>query len=211
MLPEVATSSTEAVRPRPGGSGRRALCADAEAREAGRGRSRACAAPRAAGPLTRRPPVRREFRHKRNITFNDNDTVSYREYRNFQFQPDMSNGLESDYIVMPNILALVRLPRRPARAPCPRPAARTRLARRGPFAGPACGSGPTPPGEFPRTSTASGLGVLAKVLSFPWQSTNLKCPGGANGRRRGTPRAVSLCHCGEGASRASELCSESQQ
>lgn len=66
-------------------------------------------------------PVRREFRHKRNITFNDNDTVSYREYRNFQFQPDMSNGLESDYIVMPNILALVRLPRRPARAPCPAP------------------------------------------------------------------------------------------
>lgn len=159
----------------------------------------------------RGPYVYREFRHKRNITFNDNDTVSYREYRNFQFQPDMSNGLESDYIVMPNILALVRLPRRPARAPCPRPAARTRLARRGPFAGPACGSGPTPPGEFPRRSTASGLGVLAKVLSFPWQSTNLKCPGGANGRRRGTPRAVSLCHCGEGASRASELCSESQQ
>nr|KAF6467643.1 scavenger receptor class B member 1 [Rousettus aegyptiacus] len=54
----------------------------------------------------RGPYVYREFRHKRNITFNDNDTVSYREYRNFQFQPDMSNGLESDYIVMPNILAL---------------------------------------------------------------------------------------------------------
>lgn len=95
----------------------------------------------AAGPLTRRPPLRREFRHKRNITFNDNDTVSYLEYRTFQFQPDMSNGLESDYIVMPNILVLVRLHRRPApppaRPPLPRP---PRTA--GPFAGPACGSRP---------------------------------------------------------------------
>ncbi|XP_036777686.1 scavenger receptor class B member 1 isoform X1 [Manis pentadactyla] len=54
----------------------------------------------------RGPYVYREFRHKRNITFNDNDTVSFREYRSFQFQPDRSSGLESDYIVMPNILVL---------------------------------------------------------------------------------------------------------
>ncbi|XP_011380204.1 scavenger receptor class B member 1 [Pteropus vampyrus] len=47
-----------------------------------------------------------EFRRKSNITFNDNDTVSFVEYRSFQFQPDKSNGLESDYIVMPNILVL---------------------------------------------------------------------------------------------------------
>lgn len=63
----------------------------------------------------------REFRHKENITFNDNDTVSFLEARSFQFQPDKSQGSESDYIVMPNILALVRLslPLRPRPAPAP--------------------------------------------------------------------------------------------
>nr|AAR12144.1 scavenger receptor class B member 1 [Tupaia belangeri]ABY84055.1 scavenger receptor class B member 1 antigen [Tupaia belangeri] len=54
----------------------------------------------------RGPYVYREFRHKSNITFNDNDTVSYLEYRSFRFQPAKSRGLESDYIVMPNILVL---------------------------------------------------------------------------------------------------------
>ncbi|XP_029778765.1 scavenger receptor class B member 1 isoform X1 [Suricata suricatta] len=54
----------------------------------------------------RGPYVYREFRHKDNITFNDNDTVSFLEHRSFQFQPDRSRGLESDYIVMPNILVL---------------------------------------------------------------------------------------------------------
>ncbi|XP_036678907.1 scavenger receptor class B member 1 isoform X2 [Balaenoptera musculus] len=54
----------------------------------------------------RGPYVYREFRHKSNITFNDNDTVSFLEYRSFQFQPDKSRGLESDNIVMPNILVL---------------------------------------------------------------------------------------------------------
>ncbi|XP_064128126.1 scavenger receptor class B member 1 isoform X1 [Loxodonta africana] len=54
----------------------------------------------------RGPYVYREFRHKSNITFNDNDTVSFLEYRTFQFQPAKSYGLESDYIVMPNILVL---------------------------------------------------------------------------------------------------------
>lgn len=60
--------------------------------------------------LTAGLPAHREFRHKSNITFNDNDTVSFLEYRSFQFQPERSHGLESDYIVMPNILVLVRLP-----------------------------------------------------------------------------------------------------
>ncbi|XP_066227271.1 scavenger receptor class B member 1 [Saccopteryx leptura] len=54
----------------------------------------------------RGPYVYREYRHKRNITFNDNDTVSFLEYRNFQFQPEKSSGSESDYIFMPNILVL---------------------------------------------------------------------------------------------------------
>ncbi|XP_038618269.1 scavenger receptor class B member 1 isoform X2 [Tachyglossus aculeatus] len=54
----------------------------------------------------RGPYVYREFRLKENITFNDNDTVSYLEYRSFHFQPDMSQGSEDDYIVIPNILVL---------------------------------------------------------------------------------------------------------
>lgn len=52
---------------------------------------------------------RREFRHKANITFHDNDTVSFVERRSLHFQPDRSRGSESDYIVLPNILVLVRL------------------------------------------------------------------------------------------------------
>ncbi|XP_036163290.1 scavenger receptor class B member 1 isoform X4 [Myotis myotis] len=55
----------------------------------------------------RGPYVYREYRHKDNITFNDNDTVSFLEYRSFEFQPHKSNGLESDYINMPNILVLL--------------------------------------------------------------------------------------------------------
>ncbi|KAM4858869.1 scavenger receptor class B member 1 isoform X3 [Urocitellus parryii] len=54
----------------------------------------------------RGPYVYREFRHKVNITFNNNDTVSFREHRSFQFQPAKSRGSESDYIVLPNILVL---------------------------------------------------------------------------------------------------------
>lgn len=51
-----------------------------------------------------RPCVYREFWHKSNITFNDNDTVSFLKYCNFQFQREV--GLESYYIVKPNILVL---------------------------------------------------------------------------------------------------------
>lgn len=50
----------------------------------------------------------REFKYKTNITFHDNDTVSYLEYRQLFFRPDLSNGTEDEYIVMPNILMLVR-------------------------------------------------------------------------------------------------------
>ncbi|KAM9099726.1 scavenger receptor class B member 1 isoform X1 [Sarcophilus harrisii] len=55
----------------------------------------------------RGPYVYREYRQKHNITFHENDTVSFLEYRTFVFQPHMSQGLETDYIVMPNLLVLV--------------------------------------------------------------------------------------------------------
>lgn len=45
---------------------------------------------------------------KDNITFNDNYTVSYREYRRYYFEPSMSVGNESDIITIPNMLVLVR-------------------------------------------------------------------------------------------------------
>ncbi|XP_070618217.1 scavenger receptor class B member 1 isoform X2 [Erythrolamprus reginae] len=54
----------------------------------------------------RGPYVYREYRHKKNITFHSNSTVSFLGYRSFTFQPDRSNGSESDYIVMPNLLVL---------------------------------------------------------------------------------------------------------
>ncbi|XP_004844031.1 scavenger receptor class B member 1 isoform X1 [Heterocephalus glaber] len=54
----------------------------------------------------RGPYVYRQFRQKRNISFHDNDTVSFREHCTFQFQPERSRGSESDYIVLPNILLM---------------------------------------------------------------------------------------------------------
>ncbi|NWW87843.1 SCRB1 protein, partial [Rhynochetos jubatus] len=54
----------------------------------------------------RGPYVYREFRYKTNITFHDNDTVSFLEYRQFFFQPDLSSGSEEEYIVVPNILMM---------------------------------------------------------------------------------------------------------
>ncbi|NXX92660.1 SCRB1 protein, partial [Centropus bengalensis] len=54
----------------------------------------------------RGPYVYREFRYKTNITFNDNDTVSFLEYRKLFFRPDLSNGSEDEYIVVPNILMM---------------------------------------------------------------------------------------------------------
>ncbi|NXC19677.1 SCRB1 protein, partial [Corythaeola cristata] len=54
----------------------------------------------------RGPYVYREIRYKTNITFHDNDTVSFLEYRRLYFQPDLSNGSEEEYIVVPNILMM---------------------------------------------------------------------------------------------------------
>lgn len=53
------------------------------------------------------PSLCREYRNKTNVTFHENDTVSYLEYRNLFFQPHLSNGSEDEYIVVPNILMLV--------------------------------------------------------------------------------------------------------
>ncbi|XP_009983960.1 PREDICTED: scavenger receptor class B member 1, partial [Tauraco erythrolophus] len=54
----------------------------------------------------RGPYVYREFRYKTNITFHDNDTVSFLEYRRLFFQPHLSNGSEEEYIVVPNIMMM---------------------------------------------------------------------------------------------------------
>lgn len=54
------------------------------------------------------PSLCREYRYKTNITFHDNDTVSFMEYRRLFFQPDLSNGTEEDYVVIPNIMLMVR-------------------------------------------------------------------------------------------------------
>ncbi|XP_053136423.1 scavenger receptor class B member 1 isoform X2 [Hemicordylus capensis] len=54
----------------------------------------------------RGPYVYREHRQKTNITFHDNGTISFVEYRRFFFEPSMTNGTEDDYIVIPNILVL---------------------------------------------------------------------------------------------------------
>lgn len=51
--------------------------------------------------------LHREYRQKSNITFHNNNTVSYREYRRYYFYPDGSAGNESDEIVLPNMLVLV--------------------------------------------------------------------------------------------------------
>lgn len=44
---------------------------------------------------------------KDNITFHPNNTVSYREYRSYYFEPTMSVGNESDVLTIPNMLVLV--------------------------------------------------------------------------------------------------------
>uniref|UniRef100_A0A4W3H8H3 Scavenger receptor class B member 1 n=1 Tax=Callorhinchus milii TaxID=7868 RepID=A0A4W3H8H3_CALMI len=54
----------------------------------------------------RGPYVYREYRQKSNITFHDNFTVSYREYRQYHFSPEHSVGNESDELILPNMLAL---------------------------------------------------------------------------------------------------------
>uniref|UniRef100_A0A8D0HC23 Scavenger receptor class B member 1 n=1 Tax=Sphenodon punctatus TaxID=8508 RepID=A0A8D0HC23_SPHPU len=55
----------------------------------------------------RGPYVYREYREKKNITFHDeNGTVSFLGNRRFYFQPDLSNGSEEDYVMVPNILVM---------------------------------------------------------------------------------------------------------
>lgn len=51
-----------------------------------------------------------EKRWKDNITFHDdNNTVSYMEYRQYFFEESMSVGDESDVVTIPNMLVLVRI------------------------------------------------------------------------------------------------------
>ncbi|KAF4082144.1 hypothetical protein AMELA_G00148300 [Ameiurus melas] len=54
----------------------------------------------------RGPYVYSEKRWKDNITFHDNKTVSYREYRQYFFEESMSVGNESDIVTIPNMLVL---------------------------------------------------------------------------------------------------------
>ncbi|XP_060751776.1 scavenger receptor class B member 1 [Tachysurus vachellii] len=54
----------------------------------------------------RGPYVYREKRWKDNITFHDNKTVSYLEYRQYFFEESMSVGNESDVVTIPNMLVL---------------------------------------------------------------------------------------------------------
>ncbi|TRY81355.1 hypothetical protein DNTS_008493 [Danionella cerebrum] len=52
------------------------------------------------------PYVYRENRWKDNITFHENATVSYKEYRQYFFEESMSVGNESDVVTIPNMLVL---------------------------------------------------------------------------------------------------------
>uniref|UniRef100_A0AAR2KEA1 Scavenger receptor class B member 1 n=1 Tax=Pygocentrus nattereri TaxID=42514 RepID=A0AAR2KEA1_PYGNA len=54
----------------------------------------------------RGPYVYSEKRWKDNITFHDNKTVSYQEYRQYFFEESMSAGNESDVVTIPNMLVL---------------------------------------------------------------------------------------------------------
>ncbi|XP_076613733.1 scavenger receptor class B member 1 isoform X1 [Chaetodon auriga] len=54
----------------------------------------------------RGPYVYRKRIQKDNITFHPNHTVSYREYRQYYFEPSMSAGSESDNVTIPNMLVL---------------------------------------------------------------------------------------------------------
>uniref|UniRef100_UPI00398EC31D scavenger receptor class B member 1 isoform X2 n=1 Tax=Pristiophorus japonicus TaxID=55135 RepID=UPI00398EC31D len=54
----------------------------------------------------RGPYVYREYRQKSNITFHNNYTVSFREYRRYHFCRKRSAGNESDELILPNMLAL---------------------------------------------------------------------------------------------------------
>ncbi|XP_036383261.1 scavenger receptor class B member 1-like [Megalops cyprinoides] len=54
----------------------------------------------------RGPYVYREYCKKENITFHENKTVSFQEYRQYHFMRNMSVGDESDIVTIPNMLVL---------------------------------------------------------------------------------------------------------
>ncbi|CAN9504477.1 unnamed protein product [Ophioblennius macclurei] len=54
----------------------------------------------------RGPYVYRKQARKQNITFHDNGTVSYLEYRRYFFEPSMSVGSEEDEVTIPNMMVL---------------------------------------------------------------------------------------------------------
>ncbi|XP_053327984.1 scavenger receptor class B member 1 isoform X2 [Spea bombifrons] len=54
----------------------------------------------------RGPYVYREQKQKLNITFHENKTVSFVEYRTLHFDPERSVGKEEDHLIVPNILLL---------------------------------------------------------------------------------------------------------
>ena len=83
--------------------------------------------------------------------------MSFLEYRSYQFQPDKSRGQESDYIVMPNILVLVRYPWSSLRLP---------LALGGPLRAQSVAPGLTRRASW--VHLGLWLGALVKVMAFPF-------------------------------------------
>ncbi|XP_030074691.1 scavenger receptor class B member 1 isoform X2 [Microcaecilia unicolor] len=54
----------------------------------------------------RGPYVYREYKQKTNISFHHNNTVSFLGHRTLYFVPELSNGTQQDYLVVPNFLVL---------------------------------------------------------------------------------------------------------
>jgi hypothetical protein len=49
----------------------------------------------------------RETQEKRNITFNEDDTVTYGDLRTHVFEPEFSKGKLDDILVVPNMALIV--------------------------------------------------------------------------------------------------------
>jgi len=56
------------------------------------------------------PYIYSENSTKVQVNFNDNNTISYREHRSFEFQPKISNGRQSDQVVVPNVPLFSAIP-----------------------------------------------------------------------------------------------------
>ena len=54
------------------------------------------------------PYVYRQFTDLRNVTWNDNDTVTYYQNKTYFYQPHLSNGTLGDIITVINPVLLVR-------------------------------------------------------------------------------------------------------